>query len=328
MQKVSRRRLPKRFASPHPLRVKASGFTLIELLVVIAIIAILAAILFPVFAQARESARATSCLSNTRQISVGLAMYTQDYDETMPVLWPAVPAINGGGVDLMPYDMQILSYTKNDGLYSCPSDSVPRQSNIGDMWNGKYAGKNLKRSYWYMTSIKTAEVFQAGSSDADPNTGMSDWNGNPTPLAKIEASAETITHTATEMWREGRTLNLERALRLGDELGGHIVTGHVDGVGTITDVTPEGGSHRVTIRADAALAPYLAPKGSITVDGVSLTVNEVSDAADGSTAFGLNIIPHTWQHTTFATLITGRQVNLEIDVLARYLFRMRERLAS
>ncbi len=123
------------------------------------------------------------------------------------------------------------------------------------------------------------------------------------------------------MWEPGRRLNLERALRLGDELGGHIVTGHVDGIGTVADIRAEGGSHRVAIAADKALAPYVAPKGSITVDGVSLTVNAVTDTDEGVT-FDLNIIPHTAEVTSFGNLAAGQCVNLEIDVLARYLQRM------
>ncbi|URW75218.1 riboflavin synthase [Sphingomonas donggukensis] len=137
----------------------------------------------------------------------------------------------------------------------------------------------------------------------------------------VDVSAETTARTADGMWAAGRALNLERALKLGDELGGHIVTGHVDGVGTVVSVTPEGASHRVVIAAPDTLAPYLAEKGSITVDGVSLTVNAVEDGADG-TRFGLNIIPHTADRTTFASLTSGQAVNLEIDVLARYLQRM------
>lgn len=142
-----------------------------------------------------------------------------------------------------------------------------------------------------------------------------------------DVSGETISRTAQGQWTLGRRLNLERALKIGDELGGHIVTGHVDGIGEVVRIALEGGSHRVDIRATADIAPYLAPKGSITVDGVSLTVNSVSDAADGSTVFGLNIIPHTWAVTAFGDMAVGNAVNLEIDVLARYLARMRERLA-
>ena len=140
----------------------------------------------------------------------------------------------------------------------------------------------------------------------------------------VDASAETVSKTAGGMWTKGRRLNLERALKVGDELGGHIVTGHVDGVGEVLSVEPVGDSHKVTIAAPAHLAPYIAEKGSITVDGVSLTVNSVTDASDGRAHFTLNIIPHTWDVTTLAELAEGRAVNLEIDVLARYLKRMEE----
>ena len=136
----------------------------------------------------------------------------------------------------------------------------------------------------------------------------------------VDVSAETVSRTA-DQWREGARLNLERAMKLGDELGGHIVTGHVDGVGTIASITPEGDSLRVAIRVPADLAPYLAPKGSVTIDGVSLTVNAVDDDADGC-VIGLNIIPHTAGATTLGGLAAGASVNVEIDVLARYLRRM------
>jgi riboflavin synthase len=138
----------------------------------------------------------------------------------------------------------------------------------------------------------------------------------------VDVSAETISKTAADHWREGARLNLERALRLGDELGGHIVTGHVDAVAEIVGTCPEGDSTRVGISVPKALAPMIAPKGSITLDGVSLTVNEVRDAEDGSTHFAVNIIPHTAQHTTLGALKAGQQLNVEVDVLARYLDRM------
>jgi len=138
----------------------------------------------------------------------------------------------------------------------------------------------------------------------------------------VDMSAETVARTAPGLWRQGGKLNLERALKVGDELGGHIVTGHVDGVGILVSATPEGDSIRLVIRAPAELAPSLAAKGSITVDGISLTVNSVEDQPDGSTHFGLNIIPHTAAATTLETLPEGRAFNLEIDVLARYLDRM------
>jgi riboflavin synthase len=138
----------------------------------------------------------------------------------------------------------------------------------------------------------------------------------------VDISAESVARTVPERWETGASLNLEPALKLGDELGGHIVTGHVDGVGTVVSVTPDGDSRRFEIAAPQDLAPYLAPKGSITVDGVSLTVNTVTDDADGSCRFTLNIIPHTAEVTTIGALSAGDRVNLEIDVLARYLKRM------
>jgi riboflavin synthase len=138
----------------------------------------------------------------------------------------------------------------------------------------------------------------------------------------VDISGETVARTVPGRWSEGGKLNLEPALKLGDELGGHIVTGHVDGVGEVVGVCPAGESHRVGIAAPRELAPYLAAKGSITVDGVSLTVNEVADQPDGTCHFALNIIPHTGEVTTLGTLEAGSKVNLEIDVLARYLMRM------
>jgi riboflavin synthase len=143
----------------------------------------------------------------------------------------------------------------------------------------------------------------------------------------VDASAETISKTAQGGWTQSRKLNLERALKIGDELGGHIVTGHIDGIGEVSAVTLEGDSHRVTICVSSDLAPYIAPKGSVTVDGVSLTVNAVEDNPDGSATFGLNIVPHTWSVTAFADLTVGQAVNIEIDVLARYLSRMQERMS-
>lgn len=140
----------------------------------------------------------------------------------------------------------------------------------------------------------------------------------------VDVSGETVSKTA-DKWREGVRLNLERALKVGDELGGHIVTGHVDGVATVVGVTPEGDSRRIGFAIPAALAPYLAPKGSVTVDGVSLTVNDVTDQPDGGAHFAVNIIPHTAAMTTLGALTPGDPVNIEIDVLARYLSRMQAR---
>jgi riboflavin synthase len=135
----------------------------------------------------------------------------------------------------------------------------------------------------------------------------------------VEVSGETLSKTTLGDWKEGDRVNLERAAKLGDELGGHIVSGHVDGLGRVMSVTPEGGSHRIAIEAPEPLHRFIARKGSITVDGVSLTVN----AVEGRT-FGVNIIPHTWEATTLGRLKPGDAVNLEIDMLARYLARWQE----
>jgi riboflavin synthase len=135
----------------------------------------------------------------------------------------------------------------------------------------------------------------------------------------VEVSTESLDATTLGAWDEGAAINLERPTRVGDELGGHIVSGHVDGVGEVVSVEPEVGSHRVTIRAPAPLHRYIARKGSIAVDGVSLTVNEVEGEV-----FGVNIIPHTWDVTTLGRLKPGSKVNLEIDMLARYLARWQE----
>lgn len=137
----------------------------------------------------------------------------------------------------------------------------------------------------------------------------------------VDVSGETIARTAPDQWQQGRRLNLERAMKLGDELGGHIVTGHVDGIATVKGIRAEGDSLRIGFAAPSSLAPFLAPKGSVTIDGVSLTVNEVADTADG-TDFAINLIPHTQAVTTLGALQEGQSVNVEIDVLARYLQRM------
>jgi len=133
----------------------------------------------------------------------------------------------------------------------------------------------------------------------------------------VEVAAESLDVTTLGRLREGDRVNLERALKVGDELGGHIVSGHVDGLGEVTLVAPDGEGWRLKIRAPKALAPLIAPKGSIAVDGVSLTVNEVE-----GDVFGVLIIPHTWQATTLARLKPGERVNLEVDMLARYVARL------
>jgi riboflavin synthase len=142
--------------------------------------------------------------------------------------------------------------------------------------------------------------------------GSGDWFA-------VDVSAETLSKTTLGDWRAETPINLERALKVGDELGGHIVSGHVDGVGTVVDSAAEGDSVRWVFEVPDAIAPFVAPKGSIAINGVSLTVNEVEDKR-----FGVNIIPHTAEQTTFGTLAVGDKVNLEVDPLARYVARLLE----
>jgi riboflavin synthase len=137
---------------------------------------------------------------------------------------------------------------------------------------------------------------------------------------RVQVSQETLDVTCAKDWQVGTMLNLERALKLGDELGGHMVSGHVDGIGEVIEVTPENESHRVAIRVPEPLAKYVSTKGSIAIDGVSLTVNEVDDVT-----FGINIIPHTWQVTTLGRLKLGTRVNIEADQVARYVERILSR---
>ncbi|MBC8268232.1 MAG: riboflavin synthase [Rhodospirillaceae bacterium] len=139
-----------------------------------------------------------------------------------------------------------------------------------------------------------------------------DWFG-------VEASAETLSKTVLGSWTQGTRVNLERALRAGDEMGGHVVSGHVDGTATLTDLEKEGDSLRLSFKTSNDLKGFIAPKGSITLDGVSLTVNEV----DNDT-FGVNLIAHTQKETTFGNISTGDIVNVEIDMLARYVARLLE----
>jgi len=202
----------------HTSRRKAEGFTLIELLVVIAIIAILAAILFPVFAQAREKARAISCLSNTKQVGLGLYMYVEDYDELMPTAFASIPPINGGNINVITFEDQIVPYVKSAPLYKCPSDGFSR--NGASFWNGQYGvgcnaasgctgvGTQL-RSYGYVGNICTQQYDLTGASSAsnnvgDPNTGMSAW-GNGYSIAGIDQPADTIAIVEAAGYTDGST---------------------------------------------------------------------------------------------------------------------------
>ena len=132
----------------------------------------------------------------------------------------------------------------------------------------------------------------------------------------VDVSAETLSKTNIGSWNEGAKINLERALKMGDELGGHIVSGHVDGLATLKSITKEGDSHRLVFDVPKDLGSFIAPKGSVSLDGISLTVNEV----DGTT-FGVNIIPHTWENTTLGQIKEGDSIHIEIDMLARYVAR-------
>ncbi len=153
-------------------------------------------------------------------------------------------------------------------------------------------------------------VIEKGADEA----GAGAWH-------KVEVSNETLSKTTLGDWREGDLINLEQSLRMGDELGGHLVMGHVDGVGRLTGREQEQGSLRLIVEAPPELAAGFAGKGSVAIDGVSLTVNEVRDAPSGMAEFGVNIIPHTAEATTLGALRLEDTVNLEIDVVARYVAR-------
>jgi riboflavin synthase len=136
----------------------------------------------------------------------------------------------------------------------------------------------------------------------------------------VDVSNETLAKTTLDEWESGRRVNLERALRAGEELGGHLVAGHVDGVGRIVDMRDDGDSRRFTVESPAGLARYIASKGSVALDGISLTVNEVAGSC-----FGVNVIPHTLTHTTLGARKPGDRVNLEVDLIARYVARLIDR---
>ncbi len=140
----------------------------------------------------------------------------------------------------------------------------------------------------------------------------------------VDVSGETVSRTALGAWDHGTRINLERSLRMGDELGGHIVSGHVDGLGRIVSITPENGSRRIVIAVPRPLHRFIAPKGSVAVDGISLTVNEVAPTTASEQTFGVNIIPHTADQTTLGLRIPGEAVHIEIDMLARYVARLSE----
>jgi riboflavin synthase len=161
-----------------------------------------------------------------------------------------------------------------------------------------------------------AESIAIGASIACSGACLSVVERGPGWFA-VEASAETLSKTTLGGWRAGTAVNLERPLTLGDELGGHLVLGHVDGVGNVVERRPDGGSLRLTLEAPADLARFIAPKGSVAIDGVSMTVNEVSGRR-----FGVNIIPITQRETGLGGLAAGARVNLEIDLLARYVARL------
>jgi riboflavin synthase len=182
------------------------------------------------------------------------------------------------------------------------------------------AGASVACSGACLTVVAFGKIAELEVPDAPDMPDMPDARS----WFAADVSAETLSKTTLGEWRVGTPVNFERALRLGDELGGHLVSGHVDGQARVVERRPEGGSHRFAFTAAADLAPFIAPKGSIALDGVSLTVNEVADVSDGGCRFGVNIIPHTAAATTFGTLAAGDAVNLEIDMVARYLRRLLE----
>ena len=197
---------------------------------------------------------------------------------------------------------------------------------VGTLLSRREAGD----TYLRIACQRAPETIEIGASiacngvcltvmEAGTNPGTNPGADDGRHWFEVAASAETKDKPTLGAWQPGQRINLEPALRLGDELGGHIVSGHIDGVGEITAIRAEGDSHRLSLRAPDALARFIASKGSVCIDGISLTVNEV----DGP-AFGVNIIPHTWSVTSLAGAEPGGQVNLEIDLLARYVARLNE----
>jgi riboflavin synthase len=170
-------------------------------------------------------------------------------------------------------------------------------------------------------TLTIATVFDTGAIALGASIGCAGVCLTATALRPgeftVDASAETLSCSTLGDWREGSRINLEQAMKLGDEMGGHLVLGHVDGVARLIDRCPDGDSVRFTIEAPDELAPFIASKGSVALDGVSLTVNEVEGRV-----FGVNIIPHTLAHTTFGDAGPGTRINLEIDLIARYVQRL------
>ena len=189
---------------------------------------------------------------------------------------------------------------------------------ITDLGSVRAVSKSGDWRFEFDTGYDTGQI-DIGASIACSGCCLTVVNKGPGWFA-ADVSAETISKTVCGSWEEGSQVNFERPLKANDELGGHIVSGHVDGVGSITSIEREGDSYRFQFEVPTALAHYIASKGSIAVNGVSLTVNEV----DGNT-FGVNIIPHTREMTSFGTANTGDRVNLEIDLLARYVARLLEK---
>ncbi|HUS56007.1 MAG TPA: riboflavin synthase [Thermohalobaculum sp.] len=193
---------------------------------------------------------------------------------------------------------------------------------VGTLLSRRDAGD----TYLRIGCRRATETIEIGASIACNGiclTVMETGTDNGQNWFEVAASAETKSKTTLSGWQPGQRINLEPSLRLGDEMGGHIVSGHVDGVGEITTIRPDGDSHRLSLRAPAALAKFIANKGSVCVDGISLTVNEVEDDTGGTT-FGVSITPHTWVVTSLAGAEPGGRVNLEIDLMARYVARLNE----
>lgn len=194
--------------------------------------------------------------------------------------------------------------------------SVKAVTPIGNGQDARFVIQTPDNEVWHGAEKKLGASIACSGVCLTVIEAQADWFA-------VEVSAETLSKTTLGRWQVGALVNLEGSLRLGDELGGHIVSGHVDGLAKVVSATPENGSTRWIFELPPTLAPFVASKGSIAINGVSLTVNEVEDPRNGGNGhyFGVNIIPHTAEHTNFATLQVGDQVNVEIDMLARYLAR-------